>query len=222
MARRAQQGAVARCPWCEACLPQLALECPECRFPLTMAAADGGFVAESSGTTSTATPPGRPVRLPEAGLQEESELARAHGTRAQRLRVGAVLLGVLSVLILLSGIGAIVSTSSPDARGDRQATGSLFTALQRRTVEAGYRQEVPVTLLGADQPSDQPSRVSTAEAGGFWFGTARSSSGRCYLLVGRVAGGELVRTSNLPEKDPCTAGRARSYLQDKLGTTDGS
>ncbi len=222
MARRAQQGAVARCPWCEACLPQLALECPECRFPLTMAAADGGFVADHSGTTSTATPPGRSLRLPVAGLEGQSELARAHGTRAQRLRVGAVLLGVLSVLILLSGIGAIVSTSSPDSRSDREATSSLFTALRRRTADAGYRQEVPVTLLGADQPSDQPSRVSTAETGVHWFGTARSSSGRCYLLVGRIADGELLRTSYLPEKDPCTAGRARSYLQDKLDTSNGS
>ena len=221
MARRAQQGAVARCPWCEASLPQVAGECPECRFPLTMAAADGGFVAESSGTTSTATPPNRLPRLPVPGVEAQSELARAHGTRAHRIRVGALLLGVLSVLLLLSGIGAIVSTSSPSARSDREAAASLYTALRRATKEPGYRQDVTLTPLPADQPSDGPARISAEQAGGFWFGTARSSSGRCYVLVGRSTDGELVRTSNLSREEPCTAARVRALLQDKLGTGTG-
>ncbi len=221
MARRAQQGAVARCPWCSASLSQLAVECPECRFPLTMAAADGGYVAEPSGTTSTATP-GRAPGGQRPGLHHESELARAHGTRAHRIRLGALLLGVMALLLLLSGVGAIVSTSSPDARSDREATSSLFTALRRATVDPGYRQAVAIATLPADQPSDRPSRVSADQAGGYWFATAHSSSGRCYVLVGRLADGKLVRTSNLSEDEPCTGSRARSSLDGKLANGDGS
>ncbi|MEO5680537.1 MAG: hypothetical protein ABIS47_12805, partial [Acidimicrobiales bacterium] len=106
MARRAQQGAVARCPWCDATLPQVAAECPECRFPLTMAAADGGFRAPGhSVTSSTATPGGHGARPLMAG--GHAHLGSTGGTRrlGQRICVIAWLLGLLSILLLLAGIG---------------------------------------------------------------------------------------------------------------------
>ncbi|CAA9237539.1 MAG: hypothetical protein AVDCRST_MAG76-1589 [uncultured Acidimicrobiales bacterium] len=218
MARRAQQGALARCPWCAASLPHLAAECPECRFPLTMAAAEGGFLADQTGTTSTATPFSLP-RPSMVGPQPESELARAHGSRAHRLRVGAWLLGMLSVLLLLAGIGAAVSTSSSGARGDREATANLLTALQREK-DPVHRQEVAIIPLPGDEPSDQPSRVSTARASGFWFAAARSASGRCFLLAGRLSDGVPLGRGTLNEKEPCSAARVRFHLEEKLVKSD--
>ncbi len=216
MARRAPQGAVARCPWCSASLPQLVVECPECRFPLTMAAADGGLVAEHSGTTSTATPAGRPPGRPLSGVQPPSELARAHSSRAHRIRVGAGVLGLLSVLLLLASVSAVLSTSSPDARGDREATISLHAALHRATDDPGYLPEVPVTTLAGDQPSDLPSRVSTEQASGFWYATARSSSGRCHMLVAGLADGKPRAEGTLSNAEPCNAAHVRSRLEEKL------
>lgn len=216
MAKRAQQGAVARCPWCAASLPHLAAECPECRLPLTMAAAEGGFVADHTGTTSTATPLSRPPRRSMPGLESESDLARAHGSRAHRLRLGAWLLGMLAVLLLLAGIGAAVSTSSPGARGDREATTNLLTALHRATDDPVHRQEVLISTLAGDQPSDQPSRVSADRASGFWFAAARSTSGRCFLLAGRLSDGSPLGRGTLNEKEPCTAARVRFHLEEKL------
>lgn len=215
MAKRAQQGAVARCPWCEASLPQVAAECPECRFPLTMAAAEGGYVAEHRGTTSTATPTSRPRPLM-PDLQAQSALARVHADRAHRLQLGAWLLGLLAVLMLLAGIGAVVSASSPGGREDRQATASLLTALQRATVDPNHRPEVEVTTIPAGEASDQPARVSTDLSRGFWFATARSSSGTCFLLAGRLVDGEPLGRGTLSDEEPCTAAQVRSHLEEKL------
>ena len=216
MARRAQQGAVARCPWCDTSLPQLAAECPECSFPLTMAAADGGFRAGHSGTTSTATPAGPAPRPLVPSVAGHIERPRVHGSRGHRLRVGAWLLGVLSVLLLLAGIGALVSTSSPGARSDREAMASLFTGLRRATTEPGYGQEVVVNVLPGDEPSDQPPRLSVAQASGFWFGAARSTSTRCFLLAGRLRDGVPMGRGTLGKDEPCTADQVRTRLEDKL------
>jgi len=221
MARRAQQGAVARCPWCESSIPQVAAECPECRFPLTMAAAEGGFVSERAGTTSTATPAGWPPR-PVPGFHSPSALASAHASRAHRLRLGAWLLGMLSVLLLLAGVGAAVSTSSPDARSDREAITSLLTALHRATDDPGHRQEIPITTLRGAEPSVQPSRVSTDQASSFWFGTARSTSGQCFMVAGRLSDGVALARGTLSKNEPCTAAQLRSHLEQKLIDSNGS
>lgn len=204
MSRRAQQGAVARCPWCETSLPQLAAECPECRFPLTMAAADSGFRADHSGTTSTATPAGPSPSPLVPSVAAHTERPRAHGTRGHSLRVGAWLLGLLSVLLLLAGVGALVSTSSPEARSDREAMTSLLTALRRATVEPGYRQDVVISNVPAEEPADQPLRPSIAETDGVWFGASKSNSGSCFFLAGNLADGKLVGRGTLGASEPCT------------------
>ena len=49
MARRAQQGSVVRCPYCEASLPHVAAECPQCRAPGVVALRDEQRSAERSG-----------------------------------------------------------------------------------------------------------------------------------------------------------------------------
>jgi len=184
-----------------------------------MAAAEGGFVAEHSGTTSTASQPSR-LRHPGARFHPEGGLASAHTSRASRLRVGAWILGMLSVLLLVAGIGAAVSTSSPGARGDREATVNLLTALHRATDDPNHRREVPLATLGGDQPSDHPSHVSTDRASGFWFGTARSGSGRCFLLAGRLSNGAPLGRGTLSKDEPCTAAQVRSHLEDKLVKSD--
>lgn len=221
MARRAQQGAVARCPWCEASLPHRAAECPACQLPLTMAAADGGFrAAEPSGTSSTATSPGH-IRLPPppSGRFDPGR-ARVHGSRVHRIRIVAWLLGLSSLLLLLAGIGTAVSASSPGARSDREAMTSLATALHRDTDEPGYRQETVVTTVAGDLPSDQPARVSADQAQGFWFGAARSASGRCYLLAARASNAELLGRGTLGGNEPCSAARVRFHLERKLVDDD--
>ena len=215
MAKRAQQGAVARCPWCEASLPQVAAECPECRFPLTMAAAEGGYVAEHRGTTSTATPTSRP-RPPMPDFQAQAALARSHVSRAHRLRLGAWLVGLLAILLLAASVGAVLSTSSSGARDDRQATASLMTALHRATDDPNHRPDVEITTISAEEPSDQAARVSTDRARGFWFATARSGSGTCFLLAGRLVDGEPLGRGTLSDKEPCTAAQVRSHLEEKL------
>ncbi len=217
MSRRAQQSAVARCPWCDASLPQRATECPHCQFPLTMAAADGGGFSptEPSGTSSTATS----VRAPSApapGGRYDPGRAKVHGGRGHRIRIVAWLLGLSSVLLLLAGIGAVVSTSSPGARSDREAIASLATALHRATDDPGYRQEAVVTVLAGDVASDQATRVSADQAQGFWFGTTRSDSGRCYLLAARASDATPLGRGTLRQDEPCTAARVRFHLEQKL------
>ncbi len=221
MPKRAQQAAAARCPWCEATLHKLAVECPKCRFPLTMAAAEGGFQAtENSGTTSTATPAGRPPAPVAPGSGADAGRWRAHGSRAHRLRVVAWLVGLSSVLLLLAGIGAVVSTSSPGARSDREAMSSLATALHRATDDPGYRQEAPVVTLSGDEASDQASRVSTAQSQGFWFGAARSTSGRCFLLAARASDATPLGRGTLANDEPCSASRVQLHLEDQLVKAD--
>ncbi len=216
MSRRAQQSAAARCPWCDASLPQRATECPHCQFPLTMAAADGGgfHPAEPSGTSSTATSARAPSG-PAPGGRYDPGRAKVHGGRAHRMRIVAWLLGLSSVLLLLAGIGAVVSTSSPGARSDREAMTSLLTALHRATDDDGYRQEAPVTTVVGDAPSDLATRVSSDQANGFWFGAARSESGKCYVLAARAADAAPLG-GTLAKDEPCTAARVRFRLEAKL------
>jgi len=186
-----------------------------------MAAAEGGFLAEHSGTTSTATPPGRPAPS-QLGFHAESGLARAHSSRAHRLRIGAWLLGLMAVLLLLAGVGAAVTASSPEARSDRDAATSLLTALHRATDDPTHRQEVAITTLPGNQPSDRPFRLSTDQASGFWFATARSTSGTCFLLAGRLSDGAPVGRGTLSKKEPCTAAQVRTHLEEKLAKSDRS
>lgn len=221
MARRAQQGAVARCPWCDATLPQIAAECPECRFPLTMAAAEGGLRApEHSVTSSTATPGGHGSRPLMAG--GHAHLGSAEGPRrlGPRIRVIAWLLGLLSIVLLLAGVGTLVSASSPDARSDRLATASLLTALRQVTVGPSQAPGIGIISLRGDEPSDQATRVSVDQASGYWFGTARSSSGRCFLLAARLPDGVPVGRGTLGGSEPCTAAQVRSHLEAKLAKAD--
>jgi len=217
MARRAQQGAVARCPWCEASLPQVAVECPECQLPLTMAAVEGGLhTTERSGTSSTATPAGRtPLPSAPAGRFNPSG-SGTHGRRVHRMRIVAWLLGLSSILLLVAGMGAVASASSPAARSDREAKASLATALHRATDDPAHRREVVITDVAGDQPSDQASRVSSDQAQGFWFGAARSASGRCFLLAARASDATFLGGGTLSDDEPCSAARVRFHLEQKL------
>ena len=214
MARRAQQGAVARCPYCEAFLPQVAAECPQCRFPLTMAAADDGSrTPERSGTTSTATPGGRSTASLVTGHAAAGR-DRVHGSRAHRIRITAWLLGVTSVLMLLAGVGALYSAASPDAAGDRQATISLLGALSQAAVTPAHRAEGAVPTVVATEASDGPLQVSSDQANGVWFGTSRSTSGKCFFLAGRLSDGVLVGRGTLHKDDPCTGAEIRRRFEE--------
>lgn len=216
MAKRARQGASSRCPWCEAPLPLIATECPDCRFPLTMAATEGGLRATGqSGTSSTATPGG--ARMPQFFHQAPSPSGDgSHKFRMQRIRIMAWLLGALSILVLLAGIGAVISSSQPGARSDREASANLFTALRRATDDPGYRAGVLITSLPGNEPSDQPARISTEQAQGFWYASALSTSNRCYLLAARLSDGAPLGRGTLAKNEPCTAAEVRLRLEDKL------
>lgn len=215
MTRRARQGSVARCPYCEAFLPGVAAECPECRFPLTMAAADGGFTtSERSGTTSTATPGGRSIRPVVAGGPAAS--ARSIHSRVQRMRIAAWLLGLTSILLLLAGLGVVFTASSPTARTDREAATNLLTALHRATDDPNYRPEVAITPLPADVPSDAPGEVSVDRSSTLWFAAARSNEDRCFLLVGRLPEGVLRGRGTLGPDEPCTGAQVRLRSEEKL------
>lgn len=216
MARRAQQSAVARCPWCDASLPHRATECPHCQFPLTITAADGGGFRppEPSGTSSTATSARAPGAPPSGGRYDPGRAGDlAH--RVHRIRIVAWVLGLSMVLLLLAGIGAVVSTSSPGARSDREAMASLFTALRRATDDPGYRQEADVRPVAGDVASEQPTQISTFQAQGLWFGASRSASGRCHLLAARTSGGTPLGGTLGPD-EPCTAARVRVRLEQTL------
>ena len=215
MARRAQQGSVAHCPYCEAFLPQVAAECPACRFPLTMAAADFGSRGPDIGTTSTATPVGRqaPPLVPRAN--PAAERARVHGSRGHRMRITAWLLGVTSVLLLLAGVGALFTAASPDAGSDAEAKANLVTSLQRARLQ-GNGAEAAISMLGADVASDAPDRVSVDQADDIWYGVARSSSGRCFVLAARLSDGQALLPGTLSKDEPCTGSHVRARFGEKL------
>jgi len=217
MARRAQQSSVARCPYCEAFLPHVAVECPECRFPFTMAAADGGDrQPEHSGTSSTATRGTRPASSVVALGPAETSRAPVHGNRAHRIRIGAWMLGVTAILVLLAGVGALFTASSPGAASDREATANLFTALQRAKGILTYRQEVAIDMLGPDVASDAPRRVSVDEANGLWFAAAKSTSGSCWLLAAPLTDGAPFGSGTLGKNEPCTGAHIRLRYEERL------
>ena len=220
MARRAQQGAVARCPYCEASLPQVAAECPQCRFPLTMAAADSGFRSgDRMGTTSTATPGARPTPpvLPGSAAAAVAR-ARVHGSRGHRMRVTAWLLGVTSILLLLAGVGALFTASSTGATSDRLAQASIVKALQVTGDDPSAGQEADLTILGPNDVSDRADRVSVATAENLWFGAAKSAGGSCFFLAVRRSDG--VRGAGTLDSDgPCTGAEARLRSEQKLRTS---
>jgi hypothetical protein len=210
MARRAQ-GSVADCPFCSATLPQLAAECPECRFPLTMAAADVGFRAPNRPIAASGRPVGRPVPL--AGLQAGAARDRFHRRRAHRMRLTAWLLGLTAILLLLAGVGALITASSPAAAGDREAQTNLLTALHRDTVDPGARHEVTITVRPGAEASARPDQVSVERADDLWFGASRSVSGRCFLLVSRVGDGAQRGGGTLGKDEPCTGAHVRTRFE---------
>ena len=213
MARRAQQGSVAHCPYCEASLPQVAAECPQCRFPLTMAAAEVGFRApEPSGTTSTATPGGRttPPVLPGHTLHRP----RIHGSREHRIRMTAWMLGVTAVLLVLAGVGAILSASSPGAASAREATNALLIS-QRRVAEPEHRNDVAITPLVEAQESSRPSEVSVDKGSGIWFGAVRASGGTCHVMAVRLNDGVKLVNGTLDKGEPCSGAHLRSRYEER-------
>lgn len=217
MSRRAQHGSIAHCPYCEASLPRVAAECPECRFPLTMAAADFGFRGpDHRGTTSTATPGGRSTVPVVPGGHPTAHGARVHGSPGHRMRITAWLLGLTSLLLLLAGVGALLTASSPGATSDREATAALLTALHRATDDPSYRQEVPVATLAADVPSASAGEASVDRAGDLWFAAAKSTSGRCFLLAGRLSDGVPLGRGTLGQDEPCTGAQVRLRSEAKL------
>ena len=211
MARRAQQGSVADCPYCAATLPQLAAECPQCRFPLTMAAADVGFRAPNRPIAATGRPVGRPVPL--AGLQAAGR-DRVHGSRAHRMRITAWLLGLTAILLLLAGVGALLTASSPSAASDRDAQTNLLTAFRRDTTDPQARQEVAITVKPADEASDASDQVSVERVDDLWFGASRSASGRCFFLISRIGDGAQRGGGTLGKDEPCTAAHVRTRYDE--------
>jgi len=182
-----------------------------------MAAADGGGFRppEPSGTSSTATS-AQARSAPAPGGRYDPAQAGFQAGRGHRIRILACLLGLTSVLLLLAGIGAVVSTASPGARSDREAMASLATALHRATDDPGYRQEAVVTVLAGDVASDQATWVSADQAQGFWFGATRSDSGRCYLLAARASDANVLGRGTLGQDEQCSAARVRFHLEQKL------
>jgi len=181
-----------------------------------MAAADGGFVtAEPSGTTSTATPGGRSANPVVAGHGGAAR-ARAHGTRAHRIRVTAWMLAVTSVLLVLAGVGAFFSATSPRAAADRKAAMSLSSGLNHATAKRTRIDPLVVPTVAADEPSDGPEKVSADQANGLWFGAARSAGGRCFLLIGRLSDGGTVGGGTLAKSEPCTGAQVRHRSEAKL------
>ena len=216
MARRAQQGSLADCPYCAAALPQLTAECPQCRFPLTMAAADVGFRAPQGNRPIAASrPPGRSVFLPGSTLQGGSRGDRFHASRAARMRITAWLLGLTAVLLLLAGVGALMAASSPGATSDREVQANLIISLRRATVDPDTRQEVAIDVRPATEPSAGPAQVSVERAGDLWFGASRSTSGRCFLLIGRTGEGKALGGGTLGQGEPCTGAHIRSRYDER-------
>jgi len=181
-----------------------------------MAAAEFGLAApEGSGTTSTATPGGRAAAALVPGLDRAGH-DRVHGSRGHRMRIMAWLLGVTSILLMLAGLGALLTASSPGAASDREATTSLLTALHRATDDPQHRQDVAITSLAPEQPSAAGHQVSVAAASGFWFGAAKSTSGHCFLLAGRMADGVPLGRGTLGKGEPCTGAQVRLRSEEKL------
>lgn len=215
MARRAQQGSVADCPYCAATLPQLAAECPQCRFPLTMAAADVGFRApQGNRPIGSSRPIGRPLPLAGSAAQSQASQARFHGSRAHRMRITAWLLGLTAILLLLGGIGALLTASSPGATSDRQAQANLITALRRATTEPNARQEVTINVKPAAEPAEAPDQISVERSPDLWFGASRSTSGRCFLLIGRIDDGTPHGGGSLGKDEPCTGAHVRARYDE--------
>lgn len=216
MARRAQQGFVADCPYCAATLPQLAAECPQCRFPLTMAAADVGFRAPDGNRPIPASRPiGRPLPLAGSGLHPGADRTRVHGSRAHRMRITAWLLGLTAILLLLAGLGALLTASSPGAMSDREAQANLITALRRGTSEPSARQEVTIDFKPGAEASEGASQVSVERVDELWFGASKSASGRCFLLIGRLRDGRQLGGGTLSKDEPCTGAHIRVRYDER-------
>jgi hypothetical protein len=206
MARRAEQ--VERCPWCAGSLRPGASECPDCLFPLTMAAigtSGRSGAVEARGTSSTASPAHTPLparfHVPQHSLGPPS--------RSHRLRMVSWLLAVMAGLLVVAGVASWISLAGPDGRSDATAQTNLLVALSR----AQGRDRKPgleVVELPGDDASDTPGRLSVSESDGFWFGAAQSTSGRCFVLGWRFDGATDVLGGTLAKGDPCTASEVRA------------
>jgi len=180
------------------------------------AAADGGFRApEHSGTTSTATPGGRSAPPLVAGGPAPDERAEAQASRAHRMRIAAWLLGVTAILLLLAGLGALFTASSPGAAHDAEAGASLVTAFRRATDSPDYRPEVALTTVERNSPSSAPRQVSIDRTDSLWVGAAKSASGRCFLLAVRLSDG-VRGVGTLGQDEPCTGAQVRLRAEKKL------
>jgi hypothetical protein len=123
------------------------------------------------------------------------------------------------MLLLLAGVGALLTASSPGARSDRVASTNLRTALHRATDDPDHRPELAITTVGADVPSSAPQQVSVDQADGLWFAAAKSTSGRCVVLAGRLADGfGLPPGTFRREEEPCTGAQVRLRTQERLAS----
>jgi len=178
-----------------------------------MAAADTGFrTPQHRGTTSTASAAGQSVL---AGGHAPDAIDRVHFTRAHRMRTTAWILAVTSVLLLLAGLGALFSASSPGPRSDAEASANLITSFRRATDSPGYRQGVAISSVERDAPSNAPNEVSVDQTSALWFGAVRSTSGHCFLLAVRLSDGQR-GAGTLGRDEPCTATQVRLRSEKRL------
>ncbi len=212
MAYRAVPGGVLRCPWCDATLPPAALECPLCRFPLAHPAGGGA----DSGRERTARPP--PTVMPTLvpiGRLPAAPGADSRRRRRRHLTHGSWLLGLIAVLLLVSGLVTMRTITSPDARHDRAAELSLVTALAQAQGHptAGAPR---VDVIDANRGPTAAGQVSVASADGRWYGAVRSDSGRCFVLAGLVTAASTTPPGTLGPDEPCTGAHAQQRLARQL------
>jgi hypothetical protein len=213
VARRAQQAI--RCPWCDTALEARATECPGCRLPLTIAAADGGGVMRppslGTGTASTATSSASPHyrldphRLPPAG-------------RAHRARMVAWLLGLTALILAVAGIASWITVSDPDVQADSTAGFDLRLALSRAR-GSDFRPGYPLQAVDGASASDAPDHLSVRTDGDRWYGASQSTSGHCFVVASLTTGAARSFGGTLAKGEPCTGDQVRARLASKLADT---
>lgn len=236
MAYRAVPDGVVRCPWCEHKLPPAALECPSCRFPLahpegdrSEASTDGRARERSArgpdGEAQTLAefvaarfPPREDSSQTPASSRASAEPGAHSGDADGRPRArhahAAVLLGLVSLMLLVSSLVTLRSLTSPDARADRAAERSLIVALAG--AQGQETSTDPVVRMPGGSVSTRSSEVSEVNQDGAWFGATRSESGRCFVLAGLVTSPRHGPFGTLGDDEPCTGDQARFRLANQL------